>query len=81
VAPGRLVEFAAGLSECSSCEGEPWDESEAFLVAVFDYVFVRPVANVVDILDADDLRDLACLFDLGQGYPAKTDVFDLALFL
>ena len=75
------VERAAGACELACRDREPGDEAKIVFGAVVDDVFVLAVAEVVLVLHADDLDDLARLIDLVRLHFREADVEDLALLL
>jgi len=75
------IQLAPRLCQLSRRYGKPGDESDVVLRAVVNDVFVAAVANIVLVLHADDVDDLASLFDLVRLNLAKTHVTDFALIL
>ena len=78
---GRGVELAAWARELAGGDGKPGDEGELVFGAVVDDVLMLAVAEVVLVLNADDVDDLAGLVDLVGFDFAESDVADLALLL
>ena len=74
----ELVEFAAGLRELAGRDREPGDEGDVVLGAVVEDGFALAIGDVVLVLNADDIDDLAGLFDFGDGNFRETDEADLA---
>src|SRR5258708_3934371 len=75
------VERTARASEFAGGDREPGDESEIVFRAVVDDVFVLTIAEVVLVLYADNLDELAHLVDLVRLYFREADVEDFALLL
>ncbi len=61
-----VIEGSAWFGELAGGDGEPGDEGDGVLLAVLENVFVGAVGDVVLVLDADDVDDLAGVFDLGD---------------
>ena len=59
-----LVQHAAGLRQVTRRDGEPRDEADLVLLAVLEHVLTLAVADVVLVLDADDLDRLLRTLDL-----------------
>ena len=78
--PLRLYPASPRSSQLACCYLEPRDEGEALLFAVLQHVLVLPVAQIVKILDTDDIDDLPSTMNFGGFYLAKTNMTDLSLF-
>src|ERR1700712_4798664 len=81
VALRDFVELSAGLRELAGRDGEPGDEGDVVLLAIFEHIFVLPLAYVVLVLHANDVDDLAYSLDLVRLHFAETYVADFALLL
>ncbi len=77
----RLVELATGLCEFAGRDRKPRNEGEVVLLAIVDHILMLAFADVVLVLHADDVDDLACLVDFVRLDFAETDMADLALAL